>query len=440
MKRLAICVIIGLIAMPASAQLLSGLGQAAGGLTNGLPSVGGLPLIGGLTGAPASGRITSEPLGALGGFAGGIVPNASSLLDQRRVRLRALVRDNTKLLAVDGDGNPVRRNELLAVDLSAVQAAAARAAGFIIVREDSDTLVRTTVLQPPKGMALKRALANLRTALPGADIDYNHVYEPAGMALQPGGTPRPGGPVGVSIGLIDGGVAAHPALAAARIEQRGFAGPVAATGHGTAIASLLVGQASGFGGAAVGASLLVADVYGGSAANGSAEAIARALAWLDERGARIVNISLVGPPNLLVERAIAATRKHGILIVAAVGNDGPAAPPLYPASYPGVIAVTGVDARDRALAEAGRAGHLDYAAPGADIAAALPGGGFALVRGTSFAAPLVAARLAANGNSLALVNAEARPARGGNAGLGIVCGGCRNAVPAILKKKRGGRE
>ena len=82
-------------------------------------------------------------------------------------------------------------------------------------------------------------------------------------------------------------------------------------------------------------------------------------------------------------------------IVAAVGNDGPAAPPAYPASYPGVLSVTGVDGRSRALIEAGRALHLDYAAPGADMLAMNARGKWASVRGTSFAAPLVAARAAA---------------------------------------------
>ena len=70
------------------------------------------------------------------------------------------------------------------------------------------------------------------------------------------------------------------------------------------------------------------------------------------------------------------------MVVAAVGNDGPAAPPQYPACYDGVIAVTGVDANGKALLEAGRARHLDFAAPGADLAAALPGKGYA-----RFAAP-----------------------------------------------------
>jgi hypothetical protein len=88
-----------------------------------------------------------------------------------------------------------------------------------------------------------------------------------------------------------------------------------------------------------------------------------------------------------------------------------------------VVAITAVDARGRALPEAGKAAHLDFAAPGADMAAALPGQGYARVRGTSFAAPLAAARLLAAGSPAALVR-EARPGKG-RVGRGIVCGACR---------------
>ena len=89
-------------------------------------------------------------------------------------------------------------------------------------------------------------------------------------------------------------------------------------------------------------------------------------------GLAIAALSITASRNsvddALVERAVQALRARGIGIVAAVGNDGPAAPAQYPASYPGVVAVTGVDARGRALPEAGKASHLDFAAPGADNA------------------------------------------------------------------------
>ncbi|WP_047867159.1 S8 family serine peptidase, partial [Sphingomonas paucimobilis] len=110
-------------------------------------------------------------------------------------------------------------------------------------------------------------------------------------------------------------------------------------------------------------------------------------------------------------------------------NNGPAAPPAYPASYPQAIAVTGVDGRGRVLVEAGRARHLDYAAPGADMLALNAAGQARGVRGTSFAAPLVAARLSAVwvGDAAAALKALDREAKGGGGrtGRGVLCAACR---------------
>jgi hypothetical protein len=223
--------------------------------------------------------------------------------------------------------------------------------------------------------------------------------------------------------MIDGGIASHPSLARASIEQRGFSGEPQPTGHGTAVGSLLVGQQGPFRGAARGAQLFVGDVYGGNPAAGSVTSIVRALNWAASKNPSVINISLVGAGNAVLARAIAGVRGRGIQVVAAVGNDGPAAPPQYPASYPGVVSVTGVDAQGRALPEAGKAAHLDFAAPGADMIAASPGQGYTTVRGTSFAAPLAAARLAISGSYQRLA-LEARPGKG-RVGRGIVCGECR---------------
>ena len=55
-----------------------------------------------------------------------------------------------------------------------------------------------------------------------------------------------------------------------------------------------------------------------------------------------------------------------------------------------------MDAKGRVLVEAERGPQVKFAAPGADLAAARLGGGYALVRGTSFAAPIVAGLLAAS--------------------------------------------
>jgi hypothetical protein len=131
-----------------------------------------------------------------------------------------------------------------------------------------------------------------------------------------------------------------------------------------------------------------------------------------EQRVSVVNISLVGPRNALVERAIQRAQARGLTVVAAVGNDGPAAPALYPAAYDGVVGVTAVNARNQVLPEAARGPQVAFAAPGADMAAAAPGGGWTSVRGTSFAAPIVAGLLARQGQAALGRSAEDLGARG----------------------------
>lgn len=358
-----------------------------------------------------------------------------AVADLRKARLAALIEANRNVLDRDGEGQPVRRGELIVADPDPAALALAQRAGFRLARDEQagDLGIRMVTLALPRGMNVREGLKALRKAAPALQADYNHIYEPAGGALLPATAAALAGSTsvrsGTRIAMIDGGVASHPSLARASIEQRGFAGPAQPTGHGTAIGSLLVGDQGPFRGAARGAELFVGDVYGGNPAAGSATAIVRALAWAASKKPSVINLSLVGPANRTLAKAVGALRARGIELVAAVGNDGPAAPPQYPASYPGVIAVTGVDAANRALREAGRSTHLDFAAPGADLAAALPGKGYTEVRGTSFAAPFVAARLAATG-SVARLAGEAQPGKG-KIGRGIICATCDIAPKSV---------
>jgi subtilisin family serine protease len=152
------------------------------------------------------------------------------------------------------------------------------------------------------------------------------------------------------------------------------------------VASLLIARA--------GADLYAADVYCGVATGGAVDAIVAALGWMDQELVPVINISLVGPRNVLLERIVNVLIARGHVLVAAVGNDGPAAPPLYPAAYAGVVGVTAVDAKRRVLVEAERGPQVMFSALGADLKAANIEHGYVTVRGTSFAAPTVAALLA----------------------------------------------
>jgi hypothetical protein len=358
--------------------------------------------------------------------------------DVRIERLKALIRANPAALDRDPNGAPVRKADLVVIDPDPASLSAAVRSGFRVIGDETirELGIRLVTLAVPNRMNVRAAFNALRRSAPGLQVDYDHIYEPAGGSLMPAAAATLAGSrplrAPLRMAMIDGGVAAHSSLARASIEQRGFAGAAQATGHGTAVGSLLVGEQGSFRGAARGAQLFVADVYGGNPAAGSISTVIRGLAWAASKGVSVINISLVGPDNRVLARAIAALRARGIGVTAAVGNDGPAAPPQYPASYPGVIAVTGVDAQGRALPEAGRAAHLDFAAPGADMIAAFPGSGWTQVRGTSFAAPLAAGRLAITGSYQGLIT-EAQPGKG-RVGRGIVCFTCR-LDPKLLRAR-----
>ncbi len=320
-------------------------------------------------------------------------------------RLARLVRGSEGALEADPQGWPVVSGEIVAVGLSRAARAEADRLGYGRVREEILVELNLTVLvlSPPRGQRLSRAVERLAELDPEAEIDFNHVHVPAGTVsgiATSGSAPLSRVQARAArLGLIDTGVAAHPTLSGTRVVQRGFAGAVRPAAHGTAVASLLVGRTVGFAGAAPGAELRVADVYGGQPTGGSSTALARALAWMAGENVEVINVSLVGPRNPVVARAVAQVRAKGIPLVAAVGNDGPAAPPLYPAAYEGVIGVAAVNGRHRPLPESGRGPQVDFAAPGADMAAAGAGGGFVGVRGSSFAAPLVAGLIARHGEN-----------------------------------------
>ena len=317
----------------------------------------------------------------------------------RRLRIRELLRINRTALESDPRGAPIVRSEIVALSPSAEAMQKATLAGFEIMRrrEVGELGIGTVVLRAPSGMSTRRALRELQRMDPQGVYDFNHLYIGSGEQV-PAASIAPDTIAtqfpAASVGLIDGGVDVwHPALNAARVRQHGCAFSVP-TAHGTAVASLMVGSANGFQGAIPGAQLFSADVYCGLATGGAVDAIAEAFGWLARERVPVINVSLVGPPNRLLEQVVRLMHARGHVIVAAVGNDGPAASPLYPAAYAGVVAVTAVDARDRVLIEACRGAHVRFAAPGADIVAGALNQTYASVRGTSFAAPIVAGLLA----------------------------------------------
>ena len=346
--------------------------------------------------------------------------NAVPVQQLRLTAVRDLLHKYPDLIEADPAGQPVRRAELLLASPPPAVLEAALALGFVLLREQSlpELDLHQVVLRVPPGLTTARALAVLQEMQPTLDVDFNHIYTASGGSDSgsasgstfAGASPRPTTVNPVRMGLIDGGLdAQHPVFKRSEVHLWGCQGAPVPSAHGTAVASLLVGQAAAS--LASGAVLYAADIYCGQPAGGAAEDVALALAWMARERVAVVNVSLVGPANRVLERSVQALIRKGHVVVAAVGNDGPAAPPLYPASYAGVVGVTGVTRAQRVLPEAAQGPQVMFAALGAQLSAAQMGGGYGNVRGTSFAAPRVAALLAQQMQQPGVATAQSAIAR-----------------------------
>lgn len=199
----------------------------------------------------------------------------------------------------------------------------------------------------------------------------------------------------VKIALIDTGVdTGHPELAGVKIElfDATGTGRIRADAHGTAMLGILAARKQ-LVGMAPDASILAARAVAPDG-EGTTESVLKALAWSFSNGARIINLSLSGPKDPLLQEEIATAITRGAIIVAAAGNGGDAATAVFPAAYDGVIAVTAVDANDRVYAQANRGSYIALAAPGVDIPTLALNRTYQDATGTSYAAAHVSGVIA----------------------------------------------
>lgn len=316
------------------------------------------------------------------------------------------------LEGLDPQGRLIERDVVVLL-VPRADMAAVRRLGMRVRRERPlpglDRVLVSLEVEP--GVSLGQAAALVRRASSAATVDYNHLYE---LNAAPGsgrsaaaddGADRAAERLGPAIGVIDTAIAAdHPALSGARIVQRDFIGtrPVLTTGHGTAIASILVQEGARLSGVAP--QLYAANVFFERAPgidSATTESIVAALGWLIEQDVAVVNMSLTGPPNDLLQVAVERAAGAGAHVVAAVGNNGPVGEPLYPAAYDSVIGVTAVDGSEQAFVYANRGRQVMFAAPGVGVRVADSSGGYAQQDGTSLASAHAAVIIAASMTRLA---------------------------------------
>lgn len=300
--------------------------------------------------------------------------------------------------------------EIVALVPPGLSREAALGAGYVILAErgglPGGDLLR---LGLPSGRSPAEAVEELALLLPGATADLNHLYTPDEFLCRDGSCDAhelagwSGWPSALAprIGMIDTGINVdHAALTGQRLTVRQALlaeRDAAGRQHGTAVAALLVGRLdSPAPGLLPYAELIAIEAFhrgsGGEAAD--AFALSDALQQMIDADVQVVNLSFSGPENAVLRRVVTAALERGIALVAAAGNGGPGAPPAYPAAWPGVLAVTAVDARLQPYRQAARGAHIAFAAPGVNLwtAASIRGG--RLRSGTSYAAPFVTAALA----------------------------------------------
>ncbi|PSK65189.1 Thermophilic serine proteinase [Micromonospora sp. MH33] len=212
---------------------------------------------------------------------------------------------------------------------------------------------------------------------------------------------------GVTVAVIDSGVSpTHPLLRGRVLSGEDFNqlaklhGQCDLVGHGTLIAGIIAGRegtGAPYTGIAPEARILPVRVLADNqrAFDESIPAeIGRAIRWSVDHDADVINLSLVTLDDPALKAAVDYALGKGVILVAAAGNrqENQQDQPAYPAAYPGVIAVAGVDENGEHVGSSVTGDYVDIAAPGLNIVGPAPqGAGYRAEPqgGTSFATAYV---------------------------------------------------
>jgi hypothetical protein len=210
------------------------------------------------------------------------------------------------------------------------------------------------------------------------------------------------------VGIIDTGLlpdSARARLVVNSLTEKRFISPMdkaSPNEHGTAVAAVVSGQAlmegpgRGFRAVAPGIDLYQAAVMRQEQGFATTNTLALALAlnWLSGQKVDVINMSLAASGDRVLALSVERVLAQGITLVAAVGPGVSAPALIYPAAYPGVLAVGAIDAAGRPFAQTLRAPYVGISAPGVEVWLPVPnaketGSPGAYYSGSSFAAPWV---------------------------------------------------
>ena len=198
----------------------------------------------------------------------------------------------------------------------------------------------------------------------------------------------------VTIAIIDTGVdPTHPDLQSKLVPGWNFydnnADSSDVYGHGTAVAGTAAASSNnGLGVASVAWGCQIMPIrISDPSGFGSLSAMANALTWAADRGARVANISYQVTDSLTVRSAAQYFQSKGGVVTIAAGND---ASFDSTSDNPYVLTVGATISTDVLAAFSTRGNNLDIAAPGLSIQTTSRGSGYSSWSGTSFSAPIAA--------------------------------------------------
>ena len=275
--------------------------------------------------------------------------------------------------------------------------------GYEVIASDNLEGIGLTMLtlRIPAEQDGASAIRELEGLEPGVSAGVNHAYLPQSQTSGSSATEyapgllqwrQPGCSTRVPIGVLDAKLVGP---ARSKVTTANFSRSNASEKglHGTQIVTLI--KESGL---LRGPRVFHADIVSPNTKVGdtaSVDSMLRGLNWMLSNNVRLINISLAGPYNKILDRGFANAARAGAVIVAPAGNAGPGQKVRYPAAFVSTIAVTAVDANRQIYRNAVRGQKIDFSAPGVDVAIKLPTRR-TYATGTSFAAPFVTMRIAAD--------------------------------------------
>ena len=392
--------IVAAILPPAHAQLIPGVLNQVGNATRQVDNV-----------AEQLRRKTEQDLERLKPSVDKLAITTDKLLDpvlKLPAQLPILNRDGQAAFVdveVENGWRAIQREWLVTIDESELTALQYLPIEIIEQTRFADLGITILRFRVPPELDSLSALQKILPATISAKLDRNHVYSTQAntdtQSYQPSRYAKSACNDSVSIGMIDTAIKLdHPAfknetssIVSKNFLEEKLPEPDA---HGTAIAGLFIGSEQGLTPLLPKASLYAASVFysrSDSAQGASMMNLVRALNWMVSEDIKVINMSLAGPDNQILAKVIEKIINSGKVIVAAAGNQGPASPPLFPAAYPGVIAVTAVDRDKKIYRWANRGSQISFSALGVAVPVISTSGGIHGESGTSMAAPVVAALL-----------------------------------------------